>query len=59
MLHAFEEVAVETFVAACVQSISRTALRTMMHDTHDYLQTRPYRLLPHALNLNLNQVTVP
>jgi hypothetical protein len=57
MLHAFEEVAVETSVAACVQSISRTALRSVMRDAHDYLQTGPYRLLPRALNLN--QVTVP
>jgi hypothetical protein len=37
MLHAFEEVALETSVAACVQSISRTALRSVMRDTHDYL----------------------
>jgi hypothetical protein len=29
----------------------------MMHDAHDYLQTRPYRLLPHALDLN--QVAAP
>jgi hypothetical protein len=27
-----------------------------MCDVHDYLQTRPYHLLPYALNLN--QVTV-
>jgi hypothetical protein len=57
VLHTFEEVAVETSVAACVQSISRMALRSVIRDAHDYLQTRPYRLLPRALNLN--QVTVP
>jgi hypothetical protein len=33
------------------------ALRGVMRDTHDYLQTGPYRLLPRALNLN--QVMVP
>jgi hypothetical protein len=48
---------VETSVAACVQSVLRTALRSVMRDAHDYLQTGPYRLLPRALNLN--QVTVP
>jgi hypothetical protein len=32
------------------------ALHSVMRDAHDYLQTRPYRLLPRALNLN--QVTV-
>jgi hypothetical protein len=42
----------ETSVAACVQFVSHTALHSMMHDAHDYLQTRPYRLLPHALDLN-------
>jgi hypothetical protein len=52
VLHAFEEVAVETSIAACVQSVSCTALHSMMRDMHDYLQTRPYHLLPHALNLN-------
>jgi hypothetical protein len=57
VLHAFEEVAVETSVAACVQSVSHMALHSVMRDAHDYLQTRPYRQLPRALNLN--QVTVP
>jgi hypothetical protein len=57
VLHAFEEVAVETSVAACVQSVSHTALRSVMRDAHDYLKTRPYHLLPRALNLN--QVMVP
>jgi hypothetical protein len=57
VLHTFEEVAVETSVAACVLSVSRMALRSVMRDVHDYLQTGPYRLLPCALNLN--QVTVP
>jgi hypothetical protein len=56
VLHAFEEVAVETSVAACVQFVSRTALHSVMRDAHDYLQTGPYRLLPHAIDLN--QVTV-
>jgi hypothetical protein len=56
VLHAFEEVAMETSIAACVQSVSRTALRSVMRDTHDYLQIGPYHLLPHALDLN--QVTV-
>jgi hypothetical protein len=51
-LHAFEEVAVETSVAACMQSVSRTALRSVMRDVHDYLETGPYRLLPRALKLN-------
>jgi hypothetical protein len=57
VLHTFKEVAVETSVAACVQSVSCTALRNMMRDAHDYLQTGPYRLLPRALDLN--QVTAP
>jgi hypothetical protein len=52
VLHAFKEVAVETSVAACVQSVSCTALHSVMRDTHDYLQTGPYRLLPRALDLN-------
>jgi hypothetical protein len=52
VLHAFVEVDVETSVAACVQSVSRIALHSVMRDVHDYLQTRPYRLLPRALNLN-------
>jgi hypothetical protein len=37
VLHTFEEVAVETSVVACVQSVLCTALRRVMHDTHDYL----------------------
>jgi hypothetical protein len=57
VLHTFEEVAVETSVAACVQSVSRMALCSMMRDAHDYLQTRPYHPLPRALDLN--QVTAP
>jgi hypothetical protein len=57
VLRAFEEVAVETSVAACVQSVSRTALHNVMRDVHDYLQTGPYRLLPRALDLN--QVAAP
>jgi hypothetical protein len=57
VLHAFEEVAVETSVAACVQSVLHMALRNVMRDMHDYFQTRPYRLLPCALNLN--QAMVP
>jgi hypothetical protein len=52
MLHAFEEVAVETSIVACVHSVLHTALRSVMRDAHDNLQTRPYYLLPCALNLN-------
>jgi hypothetical protein len=37
VLHAFEEVAVETSVATCVQSVSCTALHSVMCDAHDYL----------------------
>jgi hypothetical protein len=57
MLHAFEEQEVETSVAACVQSVSRTALRSVMHEVHDYLKTRSYRVLPRALDRN--RVTEP
>jgi hypothetical protein len=39
VLHAFMEVAMETSVAACVQSVLRMALCSMMRDAHDYLQT--------------------
>jgi hypothetical protein len=37
VLHAFEEVAVEISIAACVQSVLRTTLRSVMCDVHDYL----------------------
>jgi hypothetical protein len=52
VLHAFETLEVENSIALCVQSVSRTALRNVMHDAHDYLKTGPYRLLPTALDLN-------
>jgi hypothetical protein len=57
VLHAFEEVAVETSIAVCVQSVSCTDLHSVMRDAHEYLQTRPYHLLPRALDLN--QVMAP
>jgi hypothetical protein len=50
-LHAFEELQVETSVAACVQSVSCSALRRVMHDAHEYLKRGPYHLLPRALDL--------
>jgi hypothetical protein len=52
MPHAFETLEVENSIASCVQSVSRTALRSVMHDAHDYLKTGPYHLLPAALDLN-------
>jgi hypothetical protein len=52
VLRAFETLEVENSIALCVQSISRIALRSVMHDAHDYLKTGPYRLLPAALDLN-------
>jgi hypothetical protein len=52
VLRAFETLEVENYIASCVQSVSRTALRSVMRDAHDYLKTGPYRLLPAALDLN-------
>jgi hypothetical protein len=52
MLCAFETLEVENSIASCIQSVSCTALRYVMCDAHDYLKTRPYRLLPTALDLN-------
>jgi hypothetical protein len=52
VLRAFETLEVENSIASCVQSISRTALRSVMHDAHDYLKTGSYHLLPAALDLN-------
>ena len=52
VLRAFETLEVENSIASCVQSVSRTALRSVMRDAHDYLKTGPYRLLPAALDLN-------
>jgi hypothetical protein len=52
VLCAFETLEVENSSASCVQSVSRTALHSVMRDAHDYLKTRPYRLLPAALDLN-------
>jgi hypothetical protein len=52
VLRAFETLEVENSIISCVQSVSRTALRSVMCDAHDYLKTRPYRLLPAALDLN-------
>jgi hypothetical protein len=46
VLRAFETLEVENSIASCVQSVSRTALCRVMRDTHDYLKTGPYRLLP-------------
>jgi hypothetical protein len=45
-LHAFEELQVETSIAACVRSISCSAVRRVMRDAHEYLKRGPYRLLP-------------
>lgn len=52
ILHAFETLEVENSIGTCVQSILRPALRCVMRDARDYLQTGPYRLLPAALDLN-------
>jgi hypothetical protein len=52
VLCAFETLEVENSVASCIQSISHTALRSVMCDAHDYLKTGPYHLLPAALDLN-------
>jgi hypothetical protein len=52
MLHAFETLEVENSIASCVQSVSRTTLRSVMCDAHDYLKTGLYRLLPAALDFN-------
>jgi hypothetical protein len=42
VLRAFETLEVENSIASCVQSVSRTALRSVMRDAHDYLKTGPY-----------------
>jgi hypothetical protein len=52
VLRAFETLEVENSIASCVQSVSRTALCSVMRDTHDYLKMGPYRLLPTTLDLN-------
>jgi hypothetical protein len=52
VLRAFETLEVENSIASCVQSVSRTAFRSVMRDAHDYLKTGLYRLLPAALDLN-------
>ena len=52
MLRAFETLEMENSIASCVQSVSRTALRSVMRDAHDYLKIGPYCLLPTALDLN-------
>jgi hypothetical protein len=52
VLCAFKTLEVENSIASCVQSVSRTALHSVMRDTHDYLKMGPYRLLPIALDLN-------
>ena len=52
VLRAFETLEVENSIASCVQSVSHTALRSVMHDAHDYLKMGPYRLLPATLDLN-------
>jgi hypothetical protein len=49
VLHAFETLEVENSIATCVQSVSHTALHSVMRDAHDYLKTGPYRQLPAAL----------
>jgi hypothetical protein len=52
VLRAFKTLEVENSIASCVQCVSRTALRSVMRDAHDYLKTGLYRLLPAALDLN-------
>jgi hypothetical protein len=52
VLRAFETLEVGNSIASCVQSVSRIALRSVMHDAHDYLKTGPYHLLSAALDLN-------
>ena len=41
----------ETSITACVQYVSRSALRRVMRDAHEHLRRGPYRLLPRALDL--------
>ena len=41
----------ETSIAACVQSASRSALCRVIRDAHEYLRMGLYRLLPRALDL--------
>jgi hypothetical protein len=52
VLRAFETLEVDNSIALCVQSISRTALHSVMRDTHNYLKTRLHHLLPTALDLS-------
>jgi hypothetical protein len=52
MLRVFKTLEVENSIASCIQSVSHTALRSVMRDAHDYLKTGPYRLLSIALDLN-------
>jgi hypothetical protein len=52
VLRAFKTLEVENSIASCVQSVSCTALHSVMCDAHDYLKTGPYRLLPATLDLN-------
>ena len=42
-LHTFNELKVKTSVEACVQSVSRLALRRVMRDAHEHLKNGPYR----------------
>jgi hypothetical protein len=49
---AFKTLEVENSIASCIQSVSRIALHSVMHDAHDYLKMGLYRLLPAALDLN-------
>jgi hypothetical protein len=52
VLCAFETLEVENSITSCVQSISCTALRSVMRDAHDYLKIGPYHQLLVALDLN-------
>ena len=51
-MHAFQELQVETSIAAYVLSVSCSALRRVKRDTYGHLKGGPYSRLPHALVLN-------
>jgi hypothetical protein len=45
-LHGITELDVETSIEACVQLVSRKALRHVLHDAREYLKDGPYHLRP-------------
>ena len=48
---AFQELAIETSVANCVQAATRQALRHVVQDTWEHIQGGRFRLLPRVLDL--------